>query len=76
MDLPLKVPGMEVEVSTSDIKQKKHTARRRHDTTYFKAEAMALNITATEILVNLKKVHKQVVLFSDALLGTDALQTP
>ena len=65
MDLPLKLPGMEVEGSTSNIKQKKRTSQLGD--TNFKAEAMALNTAATEILGNLGKIHKKVVFFSDAL---------
>ena len=42
----------------------------------FKAEAMALNTAATEILSNLDKIHKKVVFFSDALSVLDALQNP
>ena len=42
--------------------------------TNFRAEAMALNTTATEILANLDKTHKKVVFFSDALSVLDALQ--
>ena len=35
--------------------------------TNFKAEAMTMNITATEIIANLDKTHKEVVFFSDAV---------
>ena len=41
-----------------------------------RAEAMALNTAATEILANLDKTHKKVVFFSDALSVLDAPQNP
>ena len=44
--------------------------------TNFKAEAMALNTAATEMLSNLDKTHKKIVFFSDALSVLDALQPP
>ena len=81
MDLPLKLPGIEMEGSTSNTEQKKSTFRWRLDhgryATNFKAKAMTLNTTATEIQANLDKYHKKkIVFFSDALSVLDALQPP
>ena len=44
-------------------------------TTNFRAEAVALNTAATEILGNLDKTHKKIAIFSNALSVLDALQT-
>ena len=62
MNLPLKLPGMEVEGSTSNIA----VATGRYAMN-FKAEVKALNTAVTEILANLDMTHKGVVFFSDAL---------
>ena len=76
MDLPLKLPGMEMDGSTSNIKQKKRTsfsvAAGRYATN-LKAEAMAPNTAAAEILANLDKTHKN-VFFSGALSVLHALK--
>ena len=67
MNLPLKLPGMEVGGgggggSTPNIA----VAAGRHAMN-FKTEVTALNTAATETLANLDKIHKKVVFFIDAL---------
>ena len=65
MDLPLKLPGMEVEGSTSNYRAEKahiSVAAGRYATN-FRAEAMALNAAATKTLANLDKTYKKIVFF-------------